>query len=70
VIDEVAVISDVGTALCICRFIDEKCGFGKCFCMLSPFITDDMVSKVMLDICLYVSNFQPSMYIAKAIALI
>jgi hypothetical protein len=33
-------------------------------CILSPFITDDMVSKVtvMLDICLYVSNFQPSMY--------
>ncbi len=32
-------------------------------CMLSPFISDDMVSKVivMLDICLYVSNFQPSM---------
>ncbi len=31
-------------------------------CILSPFITDDMVSKVtvMLDICLYVSNFQPS----------
>ncbi len=33
-------------------------------CVLSPFITDHMVSKVtvLFDICLYVSNFKPSMY--------